>query len=367
VKVLAPATGASFDKDRELQFGGTATDTASDSPFLVFWWEFGDGNLSEWSSSPEAAHIYTRGGAMTVRLQSRDAEGVIGEASINISIRNQAPKVSILSPWTTEIEEDTPVLFNAQGDDSASDEDVLNYTWVIDAETYYGVSFDHSFTTEGIKQIMVTVRDPEGASASASRAITIDNREPKLNAMVSPARIYAGQAIQFSATATDSASDKTSLGILWDFGDGTTSTSFGGAHNYTRAGTYDIRVTVKDDEDASDSQSFKVIVDPAVEPPVEPPTHNDSVQSTGIPVRTLAVAGGAVAAIAIIAVVVVLMMRRKRPPAPVPPAQVSVPPDQPSQPALYPPQAYAPQYPPPPSGPPVAPPPSQPQYPPPQP
>jgi PKD repeat protein len=267
---------------------------------------------------------------------------------VDLAIRNQAPKVSILAPWTTEAEEDTPVLFNAEGDDTASDGDALNYTWAIDGETFFGASFDHSFTTEGVKQLMVTVRDPEGASASASRTITIDNREPKLNAMVSPPRIYAGQAIQFSATASDSGSDKASLRLSWNFGDGSTSTASSGSHNYTSAGTYDVQVTVTDDEDASDSQSFKIIVYPAVVPPVEPPTHNDSGQSTGISARTLAIAGGAVAAIAIIAVVVVLMMRRKRPPAPVPPAQMSVPPDQPSQPVpLYPPQPYEPLYPPP--------------------
>jgi PKD repeat protein/dienelactone hydrolase len=364
-KILSPGPGAVFDKDKEVQFGGAAADTASDAPFLLHRWDFGDGNLSEWSASPDATHIYTRGGAKTVRFQSRDTEGAVGEAAVNISVRNQAPKVSILSPWITEAEEDSPVQFNAEGDDTASDEEALNYTWVIDGETFFGASFEHSFTTEGVKQLMVTARDPEGASSSASRTININNREPKLNAMVTPPRIYANQSILFSATASDSASDKPSLSISWNFGDGSISTAFSGSHNYTKAGTYDVLVTVTDDEDATDSQSFKVIVDPLVEPPVVPPVQDDGGQSTGIPVRTIAIAAGAVVAMAVLAVVIILLMRRRRPlaPAPVPPTQPSEPPDQlPHAATPYPPPPSEPLYPPPSSETPISPPPSQPQY-----
>jgi len=358
VNVLAPPTGASLDKDREVQFGGSATDTASDGPLLVFRWDFGDGNISEWSSITDATHIYTRGGTLTARLQSRDAEGAIGEATVEISVRNQAPKASILSPWAIEAEEDSPVRFEAQGDDTASDEDALNYTWVIDGETLYGASFERAFTTEGIKQIMVTVRDPEGASASASRTMTTNNREPRLNALVSPLKIYAGNGIQFSASASDSASDKPTLRIVWNFGDGTTATSLSGSHNYTRPGPYDIQVTVTDDEDASDSQSFRLIVDAAPEPPVEPPTNNGTGQPVGPSGRTMLMIVGAAVAIPIIAIALFLMMRRRKP-APAP-AAPHVPPDQMPQGATgYPPVPYEPLYQPPPPEPIYPPPPPQ--------
>jgi len=314
VRILAPVPGATFDKDREVQFSGSGTDTASDTPVLVFRWDFGDGNLSEWSPSPDAAHTYTRGGALTARLMARDSEGAIGDASAGVTVRNQAPKVTILSPWATEAEEDSPVKFSAEGTDTASDEDLLNYTWLIDGETRYGASFDLSFTTEGVKQVAVTVRDPEGVTASATRTITINNREPRVNPTVAPLRLTAGTGVQYSATVSDSPSDKASLRISWSFGDGATSSNFSGVHNYTAAGTYDVQVTVTDDEDASDSQSFKVTVDPAPVEPVKPPQNNGTGGSGGLSTRTLAIMAAAGVGIPVIAIALFLVMRRKRPP-----------------------------------------------------
>jgi len=355
VRILAPSPAASFDKDREVGFAGSATDTASDAPALAFRWDFGDGNLSDWSVSPETAHTYTRGGAMIATLQARDAEGAVGEVSVAIKVRNTAPKVSILSPWTTEAEEDSPVRFTAEGSDSASDEDALNYTWTIDGQTLYGASFDHSFATEGIKQISVTVTDPEGASATASRTITINNREPRVNPAVSPLRLTAGQAVQYSATASDSPSDKASLRISWSFGDGASSFEFSGLHNYTTAGTYDLLVTVTDDEDASDSQSFRVVVDPPEVTPVEPTPNNGTGKSEGLSGRTLAMIAGAAAGIAVIAIALFLVMRRRRPPPA--PAAPYVPPDrQPAAEVLFPAHNWGQQYQPPPQEPPAPPP-----------
>jgi PKD repeat protein len=281
-RMLKPGPGAVIDKDKEADFQGSATDSASDGPFLLYRWDFGDGNISGWSVSPAAVHTYARGGARTVLFQSRDPEGAIGEAACNVSVRNQAPKVRILSPWTVEAEEDGPVEFSAEGTDTDSDSELLNYTWVIDGRTFYGASFQLLFTTEGQKDIRVTVRDPEGANATASGSMTINNREPKLNAMVSAPKIFVNQGINFSATASDTQSDRSALSILWSFGDGNSSTAFSGVHNYTTAGSYDVIVTVKDDEDATDGQTFKVVVDPRPQPPLPPPRKVDGGQSGGL-------------------------------------------------------------------------------------
>ncbi|WP_291272204.1 PKD domain-containing protein [Geothrix sp.] len=59
------------------------------------------------------------------------------------------------------------------------------------------------------------------------------------------ATIQAGQSVTFAGTATDPDGDAVS--ILWDFGDGSSSTLLSpGSHTYAMAGTYTVRLTATD-------------------------------------------------------------------------------------------------------------------------
>jgi len=304
--IVAPGLNATHLKDREVLFSGRGEDTATDSSTLMYRWDLGDGNLTDWSFSPDAGHTYTRSGDFTVRLLVRDGEFAIGTATVVISVGNQAPRVRLLAPVVFEVDEDKAVRFWAAGEDTESDEPILNFTWTIGNATYYGDTVDEAFTTAGVKNFTVTVRDPDGATAEANGSLEVFNLAPVLSADLSALVLSENEAVNFSASADDSRSDRPVLRFLWRFGDQNESANASGSHRYQRAGTYVVKVTVSDDEGATDEKSFTVTVRAR---PAPPRPDGDGETPAGFPFAPVL---GAVAVVAVIAVVAVFAMRRKK-------------------------------------------------------
>jgi len=306
-----PKQGTATGKDEELQFDGTGTDTLSDIASLRFRWDFGDGNSSQWSADARATHTYTKGGSFRPILTVRDDDGALSESDISITIRNQAPTVRITAPQATAASEDEKVLFTAVGDDTESDTGTLEYSWLIDGKTCTGPSIELSFDTQGPRAFNVTVTDREGAKGTDSGLLTVNNIAPKLKADISPATIFSGDSINFSTTVTDSASDRASLKVTWNFGDNTTSANLSGTHIYAKAGTYTVTVSVEDDEGEGALDSITVTVSARPGPPPPPPVYDDNKPSSGP--SAAVIAGGAAAAIAVVGVLAFLLMRRRVP------------------------------------------------------
>ena len=267
VAITAPAGGAAFPKDEQVEFGGSGGDTPSDTGTLEYGWDFGDGNSSGWAPSGHASHTYTRGGNYTAFLTVRDREGAEAGSEVILRVVNQPPTVRIISPAGGTFDEDQGVPFTAAGDDTVSDVGLLNYTWEINGARLYGQAVEASFTTEGSHDLTVTVTDPEGASSSSTGTVVISDPPPVLAASLGPLDIYVNSSVNFSATADDTPSDRPTLDVLWDFGDNSSFEGLSGSHEYTRAGAYTARVTATDDEGARTVRTFAVRVGELPRPP----------------------------------------------------------------------------------------------------
>jgi PKD repeat protein/dienelactone hydrolase len=306
--ITAPDGNATLLKDREVSFAGRGLDTATDIAALEYRWDFGDGNLTGWSFKSEASHTYTVSGNLTVRLFVRDGEGAMGESALALTVGNTAPKVRLLAPLLSEADEDRPVRFQAAGEDSESDQPLLNYTWTIGNATHFGETVDVAFTTAGVKAYRVVVRDIDGAEAEANGSLEVFNPAPRLSAELSALVIMENGTVNYSASAKDTVSDRDALVFLWRFGDGNESGNRAGSHRFMRPGAYTVRVTVTDDEGASDERSFTVTVQAR---PMPPPRTNGTGEA-GSDAPLVPVVASAVAAILVIAAVAALAMRRKK-------------------------------------------------------
>ncbi len=87
----------------------------------------------------------------------------------------------------------------------------------------------------------------------------------------------SGLTASFTGTSTDS--DGTITSRSWDFGDGGTSTATNPSHTYAAAGTYNVALTVTDDDGATDSTMLPVIIDTC---------SGGGVLSDGVPVNSIA-------------------------------------------------------------------------------
>ena len=95
---------------------------------------------------------------------------------------------------------------------------------------------------------------PEGNPRTQASA-----NQPPVVSINGPYSGLVGQAISFTSAGTNDPDGAISA-YLWDFGDGSTSTSSNPSHTYSSPGTYTVRLTVQDNDGAQSSESTTVSV-----------------------------------------------------------------------------------------------------------
>ena len=107
------------------------------------------------------------------------------------------------------------------------------------------------------------------------------NQPPTARFAFSPANPAAGDTVRFDASGS-SDPDGTIVQYLWDFGDGATGTGKIVAHTYGAAGTYTVRLTVRDDGGATDTATATVTVGAAPGPGPAPLPGMPALDKAGI-------------------------------------------------------------------------------------
>jgi PKD repeat protein len=120
----------------------------------------------------------------------------------------------------------------------------------------------HAFQTEGTHTIEMTSTN----GSPVTHDVVVQNAPPVASFDYSPAQPDPGEWIVFESTSTDC--DDSVASVAWDFDDGTTSTDPNPVHKFDTAGSYDVSLTVTDEDGASDTETIPVSVSPANAPPV---------------------------------------------------------------------------------------------------
>jgi len=162
------------------------------------------------------------------------------------------------------------VTFSSAGSFDA--DGTVTYLWEFgDGGTSTIANPIHTYTVDGEFTPTLTVTDNDGATATATTAtITIDpNQLPVAVANGTPdkANLKAPLVVDFSSAGSGD-TDGTIMGYVWDFGDGSpTSTEENPTRTYTAQGVYTATLTVTDDKGGVDSADVTVTVNPDNVPP----------------------------------------------------------------------------------------------------
>jgi len=145
--------------------------------------------------------------------------------------------------------------------DSSSDSDgsIVNWTWNFgDGAVSYQRNPSHQYADDGIYLVNLTVTDDDGASDTIQKQITASNVPPLADFSWSPLNPTTADTIQFTDLSSDA--DGSIVSWSWEFGDGSTSTLQNPTHQYADDGTYNVTLTVTDDDGATDTITKQIVV-----------------------------------------------------------------------------------------------------------
>jgi len=237
-----------------VQFSGSASADA-DGTIASYAWNFGDGSTG---SGSLVWHRFTTAGTYIITLTVTDDDGATDSTSLAVQVgpSNQSPTAGFtFSPTNPQV--NAWVQFDGS---TSSDPDgtISNYAWNFgDGTTDIGSLVWHRFAGAGIFVVTLTVTDDDGATATRTQTIQVGgaaNASPTASFSILPATPTIGEWVRFDGTgSTDS--DGSIASYQWSFGDGSSPVSGPIVyHQFASAGSYQVTLTVTDDDGATDIQ-----------------------------------------------------------------------------------------------------------------
>ena len=160
-------------------------------------------------------------------------------------------------PFTASF--DATLTYNPNGE-------IVSYLWTFgDGGSDTGPVVDHTYVQDGVYEVTLTVFDAEGQTASTSMSIQALNPLPTAEFSYSPRStmedelvVSASEIITFDGT--DSFDDEEVVSYEWYFGDGETAVGSSVQHKYLYPGTYNVVLTVMDNDGGTTDCVKKVCV-----------------------------------------------------------------------------------------------------------
>ena len=228
----------------------------SDGTVASYAWDFGDSSAAGSGATP--SHTYAASGTYSVKLTVTDNDGSTNSLTKSVTATvpaNVPPVASFTSSCSGAV-----CGFDGSGS-SDSDGTVASYAWDYgdSSAAGSGVTPSHTYAASGTYSVKLTVTDNDGATDSLTKSVTatVSANVPPVAAFTSSC---SGGACGFDGSGS-SDSDGTVASYAWDFGDSSAAGS--GAtpsHTYAASGTYSVKLTVTDNDGATDSVTKSVSV-----------------------------------------------------------------------------------------------------------
>lgn len=256
----------------EVSFDGSGIPLDSSYKVISYTWDFGDGNSGNGMST---AHTYTHkadgDGLYTVTLTVKYMDLKSGqqfddEYKTQVGIANEEAAASFTAtPSSGEIP--LKVHFDATGSYDPNGE-ITAYEWDMNNDGKYddatGMETDYDFTLEGTYTVSLRVTDNNGDYSTTSQTIEAGS-VGGLHAVITTSagangNYYVGTQYSFDGKLSQIGTGKITK-YTWNYGDGTkTDQSLSVKHTFSKAGTYEVTLSVSDQDGNLDEATLEVTV-----------------------------------------------------------------------------------------------------------
>lgn len=214
---------------------------------IDFWyWDFGDGYSS---NQQHPQHTYFTSGVFTVTLIATNTAGISDTIQHQVLVL-EAPNAQFLS---NAVCEGNATAFMNQSTGVSST--ITGWTWDMgDGDHEYQPSFSHLYDSAGTYQATLIVVNTLGCTDTITQAVHVWEL-PLVSISADPQEGCMPLDVVFTDLTT--VGDGTITSWEWQFGDGFSSVSAGGAyHQYTAPGLYDVMLTVVSNHGCVSQQTF---------------------------------------------------------------------------------------------------------------
>jgi len=226
----------------DVQFTDASTGTISS-----YAWDFdNDGTVDSTEQNP--IYTYTAAGSYTVNLTVSNDGGSDSEVKTEyIVVSEPLPGAPVADFAATPTSGDAPLTVNFT---DASTGTVSSYAWDFDNDgTVDSIEQNpvYTYNSAGNYTVNLTVTGPGGSDSEVKTGyIDVSSTSPSKLVAAFSASPTSGK-VPLKVVFTDT-STGTPTKWIWDFGDGSNSYLQNPTHKYSKAGTYTVNLTVKNDE-----------------------------------------------------------------------------------------------------------------------
>ena len=251
----ATATPSSGKRNLEVHFS-SATSTDSDGTIVGYSWDFGD--LSPLDTTANPIHTYTVG-TWTATLTVTDDDGATNTKAVTIHSNPPQAPIAAATATPASAKYGTAVAFSSAGSHDPDDA-IVSYSWDFNdgspLETTANAT--HSYAI-GTYVATLTVTDEEGLTDTKTVNVTANPNQPPI-AVANSNKTTGSAPLAVNFTSTGSTDPDDSIASYsWDFNDSSAlDPSPNPSHTFNDAGTYNVTLTVTD-QDGATATATKVI------------------------------------------------------------------------------------------------------------